>query len=60
MDGMAAKRRKAKDERKDDEIRVRVSAKEKEVWTATAKKDGRDLSNWLRFLATQAAERSGL
>jgi uncharacterized protein (DUF1778 family) len=58
MDGMAAKRRKAKGERKEEEIRVRVTTAEKEEWTAAAKRDGRDLSGWVRWLATQKAKLS--
>jgi uncharacterized protein (DUF1778 family) len=58
MEPMAAKRRKAKDERKDASIRVRLTAEEKEAWTKAALKDGRDLSNWLRWLASQASGRS--
>ena len=55
MDFMAAKRRKAKAERKDDEIRLRVTTEEKEAFTAAARKDDRDLSGWLRTLARRAA-----
>ena len=50
---MAVKRRKPKGERKEGEIRVRVTVKEKETWTAKARTDGRDLSGWLRFLANR-------
>jgi hypothetical protein len=56
MDGMAAKRRKAKAERKDDEIRLRVTTEEKEAFTAASKKAGHDgLSAWLRWLARTSA-----
>jgi uncharacterized protein (DUF1778 family) len=58
MDGMAIRRRKLKDERKSDEIRVRVTTAEKELWTTAASRDGRDLSGWLRFLANREAQRS--
>lgn len=53
MDVMAVRRRKPKGERKEGEIRVRVTVKEKETWTAKARTDGRDLSGWLRFLANR-------
>jgi hypothetical protein len=59
MDGMVAKRRKPKGERKDDEVRVRVTTEEKATWTRVADEDGRDLSGWLRFLANREVERSG-
>jgi hypothetical protein len=55
MDVMAVKRRKPKGERKEGEIRVRVTVKEKAAWMAKAKTDGRDLSGWLRFLANKEA-----
>lgn len=56
MDGMATpKRRKPKGERKDEEIRIRVTAEEKAAFNAAAKKQGRELSNWLRFVANEAA-----
>jgi hypothetical protein len=53
MDYMVVKRRKPKDERKDLGIRLRLTATEKDAWTQAAKKDGRDLSGWLRFLANR-------
>jgi hypothetical protein len=50
---MAAK--KARDERKEDSIRIRVTEAEKGAWTAAAERDGRDLSGWLRFIANREA-----
>lgn len=56
MDYMAtAKRRKAKVGLKDETIRVRLTAAEKEAFTAAAVKVGRDLSNWLRWIASREA-----
>jgi uncharacterized protein (DUF1778 family) len=55
MDRMAAKRRKTKDERKADEIRVRLTTGEKAAWTEAARLDGRDLSGWIRHVANTAA-----
>jgi hypothetical protein len=55
MDEMAVKRRKAKAERKDSEVRIRVTPAEKEAWTLASKKEGRDLSNWLRWIARRAS-----
>jgi uncharacterized protein (DUF1778 family) len=52
---MVAKRRKTKDERKDESIRLRLTTEEKEAFTKAAAKEGRDLSNWLRWIASQAA-----
>jgi len=56
---MAVKRRKSREERKSNEVRVRVTPEEKERWTAAAKKDHRDLSGWLRHLANDAAGNVG-
>lgn len=53
-----AVRRKRRDERKEDSIRVRVTASEKEAWTEAAEREGRDLSGWLRFIANREADRS--
>ncbi len=51
------KRRKPKVERKEESMRLRLTSDEKKAWTLAAEKDGRDLSNWLRFLANREAER---
>lgn len=48
-----ATRRKVRDERKGESIRIRLTAAEKGAWTAAAEHDGRDLSGWLRFLANR-------
>lgn len=50
------KRRKARDERKEQSIRIRITAPEKEAWVAAAGRDGRDLSGWLRFIANREAQ----
>lgn len=52
---MKTKRRQARSTVKNEMIRVRLTAQEKEAWTKAATKDGRDLSGWLRWLANQAA-----
>jgi len=54
---MAAKKRatKAKTEIKEESLRLRVTTKEKEAWARAAKKDGRGVSGWLRFLANREA-----
>ena len=49
--------RKAKDQRKDYDIRIRVTADQKRILTEAAKKAGPDLSPWLRSIAVQQAER---
>jgi len=55
MDWM--KRRKPKEERKEEEIRVRLTSVEKEAWTEAAKRDEREgLSAWVRYVANQAAK----
>jgi hypothetical protein len=56
MAPMAIKRRKPKDARKEASMRLRVTSAEKEAWTRAAGKDGRDLSNWLRFVANREAQ----
>ena len=54
---MTASGRKAKDQRKDCDIRIRVTADQKRILTEAAKKAGLDLSPWLRSIAVQQAER---
>ena len=49
--------RKAKDQRKDYDIWIRVTADQKRILTEAAKKAGLDLSPWLRSIAVQQAER---
>ena len=36
-------------------IRLRLTEEEKAAWARAADKDGRDLSNWLRWVANRAA-----
>lgn len=55
---VAAKRRKPRDERKEESIRIRITTAEKEAWAKAAAADGRDVSGWLRHLANQAAARA--
>lgn len=38
-----------------ESIRLRVSPADKQAFASAAKKDGRDLSGWLRHIARQAA-----
>lgn len=52
------KRRKPRIARKEDSLRLRLTATEKELWTQVAKSAGRDLSNWLRYVANEAARSS--
>jgi uncharacterized protein (DUF1778 family) len=54
-----ATRRKSRDERKDESMRIRVTAEEKAIWMAAAERDGRDLSGWLRFIANREADAAG-
>ena len=54
---MTVSGRKAKDQRKDYDIRIRVTADQKRILTEAAKKAGLDLSPWLRSIAVQQAER---
>ncbi len=41
-------------------LRLRLRPGEKEAFVEAARKDGRALSGWLRYLARQAAERAGV
>jgi hypothetical protein len=50
-----ATRRKPRDERKEESIRIRVTTTEKDAWTIAAERDGRDVSGWLRFIANREA-----
>ncbi len=50
-----ATRRKPRDERKEESIRIRTTTAEKDAWSAAAERDGRDLSGWLRFIANREA-----
>ena len=54
------RRRKPRDERKDFDIRLRVTKDEKAAFTEAARLDGRDLSGWLRFVAAKAAKAAGI
>jgi uncharacterized protein (DUF1778 family) len=54
--GPMAAKKKTKVDRKEESMRIRVTGDEKDLWTVAAKKDGRDLSGWLRHLANQAVK----
>jgi len=49
------KRRKPKALRKDDMIRIRVTADQKRVLTEAAERTGLDVSAWLRVLGLREA-----
>jgi uncharacterized protein (DUF1778 family) len=49
------KRRKPKAMRKEDSIRIRVSAEQKRALVEAAERAGLDVSSWLRSLGLQAA-----
>jgi DNA repair protein RadD len=51
--------RKSDDERKDEIIRLRVTAEQKRRFEEAAKKDRRDLSDWLRIVVEDAAKAMG-
>jgi uncharacterized protein (DUF1778 family) len=53
---MVAKRRKPTAVLKSEGIRIRVNRAEKASWTRAAQLKGLDLSNWIRMLATTAAQ----
>lgn len=48
------KRRKRKAERKEELIRVRVTADQKSAFVEAAEKEGLDVSSWLRRLGMRA------
>jgi uncharacterized protein (DUF1778 family) len=53
---MAQSKKKAPEKpKKDDVIRMRVSAEQKEAIVAAAERDGLELSQWLRRLALREA-----
>lgn len=49
------KRRKPKVQRKEDSIRIRVSAEHKKVLAEAAERAGLDVSSWLRSLGLREA-----
>lgn len=48
---------KPKEDRKDDVIRVRVTAEQKAKLTAAAERAGSDVSTWLRMIGIREAQR---
>jgi hypothetical protein len=56
---MATARRKPKSERKEEVLRIRVSKEQKDALADAAKKDGLDVSTWLRSLALKAISFTG-
>lgn len=42
----------------DTSIRLRLTQEEKNLFTEAAKSSGRTLSNWIRWVASQAANRT--
>jgi uncharacterized protein (DUF1778 family) len=52
------KRRKGKAERKEDSVRIRLTAEQKETLTRAAAKAGLDVSGWMRSIALREATRS--
>lgn len=49
-------RRKTDDERKEEMVRVRMTAEQKALFMEAAQKVGLDLSGWLRFIALKEAK----
>jgi uncharacterized protein (DUF1778 family) len=46
-------RKKPKNKLKGETVRLRLTAGEKALWTKAADAAGRDLSNWLRYVANR-------
>ena len=57
---MGIKRRKARDERKEEVIRLRVTGEQRQIMQAAADAAGLDLSAWVRTLAYTTARRAVL
>lgn len=53
----AGRPKKSEKERKDEEIRVRVTAEQKAKLTKTAELDGQEVSSWLRALGLREARK---
>ena len=53
----AGRKKKAEDDRRDDQIRVRVSAEEHDLLERAAKIMSIDLSSWMRSLAVGEARK---
>lgn len=51
----SVKRRKPKGERKEEMVRVRMTAEQRDVMEKAAEKAGLDLSGWLRMIALREA-----
>lgn len=47
--------KKSDADRKDEQIRIRMTAEEKALMVAAAERAGEDVSSWLRRLALEAA-----
>lgn len=52
------KRRKPEKARKDDQIRIRLTAEQKEAFTEVAERAGLDVSSWLRWLGVREVQRA--
>jgi len=53
-------RRKPEIERKEEMVRVRMTAEQKALFTKAAQEMGLDLSGWLRYVALKEAKSAGL
>ena len=56
---MPPKKKKKAADRKSDTIKVRVTAEQRELFEAAAKRQGLDLSSWMRSIATIMANERG-
>lgn len=57
MDLVATRRRRPASNLKLESLRLRLTTREKALWTAAATKAERTLSDWLRYVANKAAKR---
>jgi hypothetical protein len=51
-----SKRRKPAADRRERQLRIRVTEQQKREWTDAARKVGLDLSSWLRMLASRESQ----
>jgi hypothetical protein len=56
---MQPKGKKAKNDAKRDDVRLRISPEDKVRFQAAARRKGLSLSSWLRMLALESLERDG-
>ena len=54
----ALKRRKPASDRRERQLRIRVTEQQKREWAEVARRAGLDLSSWLRMLAVRECQQT--